>query len=195
MLEVPVPALHFSKKVRGKLSVGTELFEGSFEDLQKFVPKKLTRTMIFSKNNSFFDILGKFVPVTAGFKLDLRKAVQMTQGWNDPVPEELRQKWISNFWKLEALKGIKFERARMPTDAVSAEMEIIAAGDAAEFIKIVGVWARFRLKSGKYSCQLLIGRSLLASEDATIPKSELDVLMMTSNLCWIVQLSLEKWIT
>ena len=83
----------------------------------------------------------------------------------------------------------------MPTDAVSAEMEIIAAGDAAEFIKIVGVWARFRLKSGKYSCQLLIGRSLLASEDATIPKSELDVLMMTSNLCWIVQLSLEKWIT
>ena len=49
LLEVPVPALHFSKKVRGKLSVGTELFEGSFEDLQKFVPKKLTRTMIFSR--------------------------------------------------------------------------------------------------------------------------------------------------
>ena len=29
----------------------------------------------------------------------------------------------------------------MPTYAVSAEMEIIATGDAAEFIKIVGVWA------------------------------------------------------
>jgi hypothetical protein len=186
LLEVPVPPLHFSKKVRGRLSVGTEVFTGSFDDLEKFVPKKLTRTMIFSKNNSFFDIYGKFVPLTAGFKLDIRQAVQMTTGWNDPVPEELRSKWIKNFWRLENLKGIKFERARMPINAVSKDMQVIATGDAAEFIKIVGVWARFRLKNGKFSRQLLIGRSLLAAEDSTIPKSELDVLTMTSNLCWII---------
>ena len=194
LLEVPIPSLHFSKKVRGRLAVGTEVFNGSFADLENFVPKKLTRTMIFSKNNSLFDILGKFVPVTAGFKLDLRKAVQLTEGWNDPVPEELRSKWLHNFWKMESLRGIKFERARMPPDAISPDMDLIAAGDAAEYVKIVGVWGRFRLKSGKFSCQLLIGRSLLAAEDATIPKSELDVLMMTSNLCWIVQLALEKWV-
>ena len=92
LLEVPVPPLHFSKKVRGRLSVGTEVFDGTFADLENFVPKKLTRTMIFSKNNAFFDLLGKFVPITAGFKLDIRAAVQATQGWNDPVPEELRTK-------------------------------------------------------------------------------------------------------
>ena len=43
--------------------------------------------MIFSKNNTFFDMYGKFVPITVGFKLDLRQAVKMTEGWNDPVPE------------------------------------------------------------------------------------------------------------
>ena len=80
-------------------------------------------------------------------------------------------------------------------NAVSCDMETIAAENTAEYVKIVGVWARFRLKSGKFSCQLLIGRSLLAAEDATIPKSKLDVSMMTSNLCWIVQLALEKWVT
>ena len=65
LLEVPIQSLHFSKKVRGRLAVGTEVFSGSFADLENFVQKKLTRTMIFSKNNSLFDILGKFVPVTA----------------------------------------------------------------------------------------------------------------------------------
>ena len=195
LLEVPVPQLHFSKKVRGRLSVGTEIFSGSFGDLEKFVPKNLTRTMIFSKNNALFDMYGKFVPVTAGMKLDIRAAVKMTQGWNDPVPEEIRSKWIKNFWNIEKLKGIKFERARMPSNAVSCEMDVIGAGDAAEYIKIVGVWARFRLKTGKYSCQLLIGRDLLAAEDSTIPKSELDVLTMTSNLLWIIRMALERWVT
>ena len=80
-------------------------------------------------------------------------------------------------------------------NAVSCDMETIAARNAVEFVKIVGVWAHFRLKSGKFSCQLLIDRSLLAAEDATIPISELDVSMMTSNLRWIVQLALEKWVT
>ena len=114
--------------------------------------------------------------------MDFTKAVQLTEGWNDPVPEELRSKWLHNFWKMESLRGIKFERARMPPDTILPDMDLIAAGDAAEYVKIVGVWGRFRLKSGKFSCQLLIGRLLRATEDATIPKSELDVLMMTSNL-------------
>ena len=39
LLDVPVPSLHFSKKVRGRLSAGTEVFTGSFDDLEKFVPK------------------------------------------------------------------------------------------------------------------------------------------------------------
>ena len=194
LLEVPVPPLHFSKKVRGRLSVGTEVFDGNFADLENFVPKKLTRTMIFSKNNAFFDLLGKFVPISAGFKLDIRAAVQATQGWNDPVPEELRTKWIKNFWRLERLRGIKFERARMPSNAVSSEMDLIVAGDAAEHLKIVGAWARFRLNDGKFSSQLLIGRSILASEDSTIPKDELDALTMASNLCWILRQALVKWV-
>ena len=57
LLEVPIPPLYFSKKVRGRLSVGTDIFNRIFANVEKFVNKKFTRTMIFSKNNSFFDIL------------------------------------------------------------------------------------------------------------------------------------------
>ena len=82
----------------------------------------------------------------------------------------------------------------MPSNAVSSEMDLIVAGDAAEHLKIVGAWARFRLNDGKFSSQLLIGRSILASEDSTIPKDELDALTMASNLCWILRQALVKWV-
>ena len=83
----------------------------------------------------------------------------------------------------------------MPKTAVSTEMNLIVAVDAAQDVKVVGAWGRFRLKNGEFSCQLVIGRSLLADEDATIPKNELDAMTMGSNLGWIVRQALEEWVS
>ena len=194
MLEVPFPPLHFSKKVRGRLVVGTEVFDGCMlEEMEKFVPRKLTRRMIFSKNGAVFDILGKFVPITVGLTLDLREAVKQTEAWDDAVPDELRGKWVQNFLRLEKLKVIKFQRARMPESAVSIKMDLIVAVDAAKEVKVVGAWGRFKLKDGGFSCQHIIGRALLADVDATIPKNELDALCMGSNLGWILRQTLDDW--
>ena len=192
LLEVPIPQLHFGKKIRGKLQVGTQIFEGRFvEDMEKFVPRNLTRRMIFSKKYCFFDILGKFMPIDAKLKLDLREVTQLTEGWDDPIPPDIRSKWVQNFLRMEKLRGIKFKRAKMPINAASAKMNVIFAGDAANEVKTTGAWGRFKLKNGKFSCQHLIGRSLLA--DSTIPQNELEGLTMTSNLSWIVRQALEKW--
>ena len=163
------------------------------EDMNKFVPKDLTRRMVFSKKASFFDLLGKFVPIDMGLKLGLRKAVELSQGWDDPLPPEVRSNWVKNFWRMERLRGIKFKRARMPMDAVSTKMDIIVGGDAADETKVTAAWGRFRLKNGKFSSQNLIGRGLLAN--STIPKNELEALTMSSNLCWILRQALEKWIS
>ena len=39
LLELQIPNLHFSRKLRGRLVVGTQIFEGSMMDeLDKFVP-------------------------------------------------------------------------------------------------------------------------------------------------------------
>ena len=195
-LEVPIPQLHFSKKIRGRLTVGTKVFEGSMlDDMEKFVPKLLTKRIIFSKVASVFDLYGKFAPFMGILKVDMRDAVKATKGWDDPVPDLIRAKWVNNFWQLEKLKGIKFSRARMPEGAVNTEMNLIVAVDAAEPMKMVGAWGRFRLESGLFSCQLLIGRGLLTDEDSTIPKNELDALTMGSNLGWIVRQALHGWIT
>ena len=194
-LEMLIPRLHFSRKVRGRLLAGTQVFEGSMEQLDSFVPKKLTRRIIFSKNHSIFDLPGKLAPILAILKVDLREAVEQTAGWDDPVPEEVRGKWIKNFWMLEKLRGMKFQRAIMPEGAVSTKMNLIIAVDVSEkSVKMAGAWGRFRLQSGLFSCQLVLGRSLLADKDSTIPKLELDSLTVGSNMGWILRQALGDWV-
>ena len=195
-LEVLIPRLHFSRKLRGRLIVGTKMFEGSMmEQLEEFVPKKLTRRTIFSKNYSIFDLTGKIAPIMSILKADMRSAVEQTEGWDDPVPDELRGKWLKNFWMLEKLRGMKFQRAIMPEGAVSSKMNLIIAVDAADqCVKMAGAWGRFRLKSGLFSCQLVLGRSLLAEKDSTIPKMELDALTIGSNMGWVLKQTMGDWV-
>ena len=82
---------------------------------------------------------------------------------------------------MEKLKGLKFSRPRMPINAASSKMHLLIAVDAADEVIDVGAWVRFRLKQGGFSCQHLISRALLAG-DESIPKKELNALMMGSNL-------------
>ena len=71
--------------------IGTEIFSGSsVEDMDRFVPKKFTKRMIFSKLASVFDLPGKFTPVEVGMKRDLRSSAKLTATWDYPVRDELR---------------------------------------------------------------------------------------------------------
>ena len=190
---VKIPPLHFGRKNRGKLRVGTEIFDGSFGDLKTFVPLGINKRIITSKYSSLFDPMGKYLPVTGGMKCQLRQVNNETFGWDDPVSLETRKLWIGNLWKLHNLKGIHFSRAIVPSDAVDGKLELIAAADAAD-LKVAGVWGRFKRRNGTYSCQHIIGRSLLARTDSTIPKEELESLTITSNLLWITRKALEAWV-
>ena len=190
---VKIPPLHFGKKSRGKIRVGTEVFDGSFEDLDKFVPEKLTRRMVVSKFAAVFDMYGHLTPETAKMKLNVSDATKETDAWDDAVTPELRSKIVSDLWRLFKLQGLKFRRAVIPEDAVSSKVHLIACVDAANKLKIVGVWARFLRRCGQYSSQLLIGRSLL-SRGGTIPKEELEALTIGSNLLAVCRKALEGWI-
>ena len=193
-LEVRIPKLHFGKRKRGKLDENTVMFDGKFGDLDNFVPKKLSRKQIASKLASIFDMCGKFAPVLIGLKVDLREVVKATESWDEPVSDLLRNKWVSNFWKLEQLRGISFHRPIMPDSAVSPKMRVITCIDASLEAMMFGSWGCFQLKDGSWSCRLIIGRGLLAPSNSTIPKNELDALTGGSNLNWVVSRALTDWI-
>ena len=126
-IQIKVPELHFGRKARGKLAVGTEVFSGSFAELSKFVPKDLTRRQVVSKYAEVFDFVGKWVPVTASMKLHIRKAVKETETWDGILSAELRSQWIKNFWRIQKLKGIQYNRAVIPEDAdLVFDVEVLA---------------------------------------------------------------------
>ena len=194
-LEPKIPSWHFGTVCRGRIRVGTEIFEGSVEtDMEKFVPQAITPRQISSKFLSYYDILQLAMPVTAGMKRDLRRVMKETDGWDTTVTSELRSIWVKNLWRLEKLKGMKFVRAKMPVEAVSEKMRLLVLVDAAKMLIVSGVWVGFKLKSGDWSCSYLIGRCLLTAEDSTTPKDELNGLTCGGNMSFLVRESLGNWV-
>ena len=194
-LEPKIPTWHFGTVCRGRIRIGTEVFEGALEsDMEKFVPQKITPRQISSKFLSYYDILQLAMPVTAGMKRDLRRVMKETDGWDTKVTDELRSIWVKNLWKLEKLKGLKFVRAKMPEDAVGEKMRMLVLVDAAKMLIVSGVWVGFKLKNGDWSCAYLIGRCLLTAEDSTTPKDELNGLTCGGNMCFLVREALGDWV-
>ena len=130
----------------GKLLVGTEIFEGSFEDLEKFCSKRFTRRTVVSKLYSVFDLFGKLTPLTAAMKVDVSQAIKETEGWDSEVSLDVHNKFVKNLWRLHKLKGMRFSRAKVPHDAVDLKMSLYGWVDAANKLKIVAIYARFRRK-------------------------------------------------
>ena len=157
-----VPDLNFSKRKRGRKSCEVE-----------GIPEKLKRVDCHSKTAEIYDPSGLLTPITSGFKIDLTQFTLRKLDWDDVIPEELRKIWVSNFEMMQELKGIRFKRAVIPDDAVSTDVETICVGDASQIMICVGIYVRFRRKSGGHSCQLLFGRSKVVPKDMTVPRAEL----------------------
>jgi hypothetical protein len=53
----------------------------------------------------------------------------------------------------------------------------------------IGIYtqSRFRRKTGGWSCQHILSRTLLAEKNSTIPKGELQSLTNASNMCWLLK--------
>ena len=196
-VELKIQPLHFGKVTRGRLAIGTKTFDGnfaSFDDMNSFVPRKLTRRQVVSKLMSIFDLQGRMIPLTARFKRDMRTVMAATLAWDEAVTNEHRSKWVKNFMDMEAMKGIKFTRPRMPQDAVDTKMRLQVLVDASK--EIISIWAGvgFKRKNGKWSCAYLIGRCLLAALDSTIPRDEMEALVAGSNMLWLLRQILAHWV-
>ena len=100
--------------------------------MQNFVQNPLTRRQVVSKFSALFGLLGKLTPVTTAMKLHIRQAVKETSGWDDAVSPGTRSHWIMNLWRLFKLQGLKFNRGRIPSDAVDTKMYLQCFVDAAD---------------------------------------------------------------
>ena len=193
-MQVKVPNLYFAKKTRGRIADNTTFFDPDVHKMDEFVPRDLNLRLVTSKYGAIFDYLGFLSPALARTKLLLRRTVKETQGWDDVMSVELRSKWVKEFIFIEKLRGLNFHRAKMPKDAVNCEMRVLCGGDAAKEIFILGAWGGFKRQNVEWSCQLLVGKSLLCADSWTILMAELVALMGSANLSWTLNLALSEWL-
>ena len=112
-LSLNLNEINFSKKIRGKRSASY-----------------LTVSQDVSVPGEVFDLLGRFTPITACFKLDLSDLSKRRLDWDDSIPNELMPTWKNNFEIISKLREIKFQRVIVPKDSLNLDMETIEMADA-----------------------------------------------------------------
>ena len=89
--------------------------------------------------------------------------------WGDRNPNKLKNIWTADFDLIQEIRNIKFYRTIVPVDDVNdLELETIDMADAGENLICAAIYARFKFRSGKYSCQLIFARTKVV-HDLTIP--------------------------
>ena len=91
--------------------------------------------------------------------MNIRELVVSCCGWEDKIPDQYRSVWLSNFELMEIIGDLVYNRAVVPADASSLDVELISAGDASEQMACACCYIRFKRKDNSYSCQLLLDRA------------------------------------
>ena len=149
-----ISELNFSRKYRGR----------KLSNKINTIPSKLTRRHCVSKVSEMYDLTGLITPITAGMKIDLHTLVQRNLNWDDAIPDDLRPLWETHFQMMQEIKNIKFNRAIIPKDAISLNINTVDTGDASKNIACVANYARCERPNGEFSCQLIFSRSKLVPD-------------------------------
>ena len=176
-----IKELNFNKKNRGKKAK-----DGAG------IPDNLLFTDCASKVAEIFDPCGLVAPITGGMKTDISFLHERKLGWQERIPGELMEIWSENFNVIQELGQLKFNRAVIPENAVNLDVETINVADAGDNLICAAVYARYKLKSGKYSCQLIFARTKVV-HDLTTPRAELEAAVLNASTGHVVRKSLAKW--
>ena len=174
-----VKELNFNRKIAGRKAQSAG------------IPDSLELRACASKVAEIFDPNGLVAPITGGMKIDINLLHEHKVGWKDPIPGELKQSWAENFDVIREIGNLTFNRAVIPANAVSLDVDLINTSDAGEKLICAAIYVRYKLRDGKYSCQLIFARTKI--HDITIPRAELEGAVLNASTAFVVQKSLAKW--
>ncbi|KAK3721602.1 hypothetical protein QZH41_000137 [Actinostola sp. cb2023] len=164
------------------LGVCWDLEKDTFTFSVTLQDKPFTRRGVLSVINSVYDPLGLAAPVILRGKLLLRQLTVMGNkdnenplGWDDPLPDNLKQQWQSWRRELSELEDIQLPRCYHPKSfGQVVRNEIHAFSDASKDGIGVAIYLRQFDANGDTSVAFLLGQSRMTPLQATtIPRLEL----------------------
>ena len=125
-------------------------------------------------------------------KIDLHTLVQRKLNWDDAIPDDLRPLWETHFQMMQEINNIKFNRAIIPKDAISLNINSVDTGDASKKIACVAIYARCDRSNGEFSCQLTFSRSTLVPDSMSQPRAELFAAVLNAHTGEVIKRSLGR---
>ena len=163
-------------------------------EVKAALASKFTKRILTGQLAGIFDPKGMLTPITAQFKLQLAKVVELRTGWDDPLPLELLDPWASMIREIQLLQGIYYPRCFVHPDAVSEQVELVISVDASQYVAIAAAHARSQLPDGTFACRLIAGKSKL-TKLATIPRGELKAAVMGASVAHSIKAALGDQVT
>ena len=161
------------------------------DQISVIIPSKattITKRGTLQKLAKIYDPLGLVSPQTLQGKLVYRETCQKKLGWDAPIENDLKQKWLR--WEQSLPKQVNAPRSLVTFREDIQSIELHAFGDASgEGVSSV-VYAVVRQPSG-VSQGLVAAKARLAKQGLTIPRLELVSAHMAANLVENVQRALE----
>ena len=166
-----------SEKVLG-LGWDTKLDTFSVRSLEKKSP--FTRRGVLSTLSSVYDPLGLVAPFVLKAKVLLQEGCRRNLGWDDPIPEDIRQPWEKWLSELGKLAEVQLSRCLIPSSFLDSQCELHYFSDASEHAYATVVYLRLVNRKGEVRCSFVLSRSRLAPlKTMTIPRLELSAAVLS----------------
>jgi hypothetical protein len=154
----------------------------------------MTRRGILSTVSSVFDPLGLIAPVVLRGKNILQAMCRDKLGWDDPLPEYLRNLWERWILELPLLENIKVNRCFKPAQfsSVIKSVQLHCFADACFTGYAACAYLRIVDENNKVHCTLVQAKSRVAPlRTPTIPRLELSGAVLAVEISKLLQAELD----
>ena len=186
----PVDVLLADCKALGmKWNLGQDTF---YFNKEFDVATKITRRHILKVIASIFDPLGLICPLLVEGRVIFQEVTLLKIGWDDPVPEKYKDRWVSWVTSLEELSALRVPRCIVPQVFNDAACELHVFSDASQHAYGACAYIRAVSKDAKIHTMLISAKSKVAPTKATtIPRLELQAAVMASRMKCKIQSAMD----
>ncbi|XP_056010774.1 uncharacterized protein LOC130051848 [Ostrea edulis] len=171
--------LNFSSKRRG-----IHLEDDLKEEQLHLIPDNLTHRMVLSQVAGIYDPLGLIASYVLYAKILMRSmcSKEIQNGWDEPMNEEIRVKWMQFFRGLYELQSITFKRCIMPENAEGDPILVIFS-DGSQQAYGACAYIRWHTNDNTYESNLVIAKNRIApAKQLSTPRLELCGAVLASRL-------------
>ena len=160
----------------GKKKGLRELPNVALDEVVEMMPREITKRIVWRIVLGQFDLLG----LTSVFMIRLKLIMRDLSGesgrkleWDQPIPAEIRERFVSVLSMLEKLRKISFPRCLKPDKVLGEEPDLLMFGDGSKSAFCTLAYARWAVPGG-FECRLISGKTRVAPlRKISIPRIEL----------------------